>query len=79
MRGLQNALLFLMTTGSSGLFAYELAAHSGDLFDLHLPGWNEARCAERAVEFTTWTRIPPLDHLVHEGQEAVVYYSILLR
>jgi hypothetical protein len=79
VRGLQNALLLLVVTCASGLFAYEMTAHSAELFGTSLPGWFEAAHADRCVHFIAYTHIPPVDRLVHESCEAAVYYSSLLR
>ena len=79
---LRESLLILIVTATSaaasGLGLYELAAKSANLPGGPWPGWREAA---RADIFTPWrprTQLLPLDRLLHEGQEACLYYRELL-
>ena len=76
---LRKLLLFGFACCATGLLGYEIVARSGPWPGGPLPGWYEARLAERRTAFVPWTGLMPLDLLLHEGQEAAGYYSLLLR
>jgi hypothetical protein len=75
----QIAINYLLFISAIGLFNYEVVAKSQSITGLQLPGWLDARKAEAQVAYRPATEIPPLDTLIHEGREAVVFYSRLLR
>jgi len=64
---------------TTGLVHYEITARSDRLLGIILPGWWEAQLADRAVAYRDLTGIRPLDRLLHEGAEALVFYDDLLR
>ncbi len=65
-------------TVGSGLGLYELAAKSAHLPGGPWPGWREAARADVITPWRPRTRLLPLDRLLHEGQEACLYYRALL-
>ena len=75
----QIAVNYLLFISIVGLFNYEMIAKSQSTIGLLLPGWMDAQKAERQVAFMVTTDIAPIDILIHEGREAVVFYSRLLR
>jgi len=79
---LRQSLLILILTATcaagSGLGLYELAAKSAGLPGGPLPGWREAARADLITPWQPRTRLVPLDRLIHEGQEACLYYRELL-
>lgn len=75
----QKATRCLLWAAFVALGQYEIVAKSPQLLDCALPGWVEAVRAERSVKFRPWTGLPAMDHLIHEGHEARVYYERLLR
>ncbi|MFH2052086.1 MAG: hypothetical protein ABIK96_06425 [bacterium] len=60
------------------LGAYELVAKSPGVLGKPLPGWVDADRAESSTRWRRPTGILPLDKLLHEGQEALLYYGMLL-
>jgi len=76
---LRKTALLLLMIGMSGLCTYEIVAKSGSWPGGPLPGWYETRVVERRTQYIRWTGNLPLDVLIHEGHEAVTYYSFLLR
>ncbi len=78
MRRLLSATLYLGFVTLVGLAQYEITEHAHQRWDCRWPGW---QCAVHAELVTPWrpaSGIPLLDHLVHEGIEAAVYYRGLL-
>ena len=77
----EKLLIIALTAGSlyvGSLGLYELAAKSAHLPGGPFPGYYEA---ERAEELTGWdphTGLGLVDHLLHEEQEAGLYYRELL-
>jgi hypothetical protein len=78
MRKLLNGLLGLGSLLLAGLLNYELAAKSQQWLGRPLPGWQESCQVERATPVHRWTGLAPIDRLLHEGEEAVAYYDLLL-
>ncbi|MBU0741756.1 hypothetical protein KKG45_01020 [bacterium] len=79
MRSLQKSLFVLAMAATTGLFSYEIVCKSDAWLGGPLPGWFEAQDVERWTPFVRWTGSPPVDRLIHEGQEAAAYYSFFLR
>lgn len=79
MRTLQFLGLATVVTLATALVHYEITARSDRLLGVALPGWWEAQCADHAVAYRDLTGWRPLDRLLHEGAEAVVFYDDLLR
>ncbi len=79
MRSLQKFLLVLSMAVATGLLSYEIVSKSDTWLGDPLPGWYEAQTVERWTAYVPWTGSPPIDCLIHEGQEAATYYSLLLR
>jgi hypothetical protein len=71
-------ILAATSAAGSGLGLYELAAKSARLPGGPWPGWREAEQADMHIPWRPRTQFPPLDHLLHEGQEACLYYRTLL-
>ena len=79
MRSLQKMLFILVMSVAASLLSYEIACKSTAWPGGPLPGWHEAQIIERWTPYVRWTGSSPVDRLIHEGQEAVAYYSFLLR
>lgn len=79
MRSLSIIGLSTAMTLAAGLAHYEVTARSDRLLGIALPGWWEAQLADHAVAYRDLTGIRPLDRLLHEGAEALVFYDGLLR
>lgn len=79
---LRESLLILFVTATSaaasGLGLYEIAAKSANLPGGPWPGWREATRADVITPWRPRTQLLPLDRLLHEGQEACLYYRALL-
>jgi len=75
----QKVSRFLLWVAVVALGQYEVVAKSPQLMDEPLPGWVDANRAERSVAYRRWTGLPLMDHLIHEGLEARIYYERLLR
>ena len=75
---LRKAILVLVALLLGGLGNYEMVAKAPVWLGGPAPGWRAARRAERSVHYRPLTGIPPLDRLLHEGDEAAVYYASLL-
>lgn len=71
------ALLYTIYLACLGLGFYEITAKTPVWLVPDLPGRTVANHAERSVRWDRPTGILPLDKLVHEGREAVVYYRSL--
>ncbi len=68
---------FLLYTSFLALGFYEMTAKSPHLWGRPLPGWWASDQAEHTISWQQPTGIFPLDKLLHEGQEAVVFYALL--
>jgi hypothetical protein len=79
MRRLSALLAALAWLGLVSLLSYELVQKSPDSPLGPLPGHEVARRADLEVRFRASTGLPPLDRLLHEGQEAFVYYRTLIQ
>lgn len=79
MRRLSALLAALAWLGLVSLLGYELVQKSPDTPLGPLPGHEVARRADLQVRFRASTGLPPVDRLLHESQEAVVYYRTLIR
>lgn len=78
MRRLRLLALFLCYLAVLGLANYELTAKSPRLLGQPLPGWRECRQVERCVRMHRRTGLPLVDRLLHEGEEALQFYNLLL-
>jgi hypothetical protein len=58
---------------------YELTAKSHRLLDQPLPGWWKTQQVESLTAWNPSTGIHPLDKLIHEGEEAVRYYGLMIQ
>jgi hypothetical protein len=65
--------------GILSLGHYEMTAKSPSLLGKPLPGWWATDRAEKSTRWNPPTGILPLDKLLHEGEEAVRFYGILVR
>ncbi len=79
MRGLWKLMLVLCGCAASGLGSYEVVCKSDAWLGDPLPGWYEAQRIERWTPFVPRTGSPPVDRVIHEGEEAAAYYAYLLR
>lgn len=73
------AVLFLGYLLAVGLGFYEVTAKSPNLLAEPLPGWWATDRAEKTTRWNPPTGLFPLDKLLHEGEEAVRFYGILVR
>lgn len=78
MYHLRTVLLFLGCLGCLGLADYELVAKSPRLLGRQLPGGFAAAAAEHRTHMVHRTGWTPVDRLLHEGEEALLYYRLLL-
>ncbi len=78
MRRLFGTGLYLCFLTLVCLAQYELTEHTHRAWNCRWPGWEGAAYAERVTTWRARSGIPLLDHLVHEGTEAAVYYRWLL-
>ncbi|MEZ4387420.1 MAG: hypothetical protein R3D98_07530 [Candidatus Krumholzibacteriia bacterium] len=60
-----------------GLAGYELVQKSAGTALGPLPGYELASWADREVRYRATTGILPIDRLLHESQEACLYYHDL--
>jgi len=79
MHRLRIAILIVSAVAGGALVNYETVSKAPVLLGGKVPGWLSARRAQRAVSYRRLTGVPPLDHLLHEGDEAVFFYRDLLR
>ncbi len=56
---------------------YEMTAKSPNILGTQLPGWWASDKAERCTRWNPPTGVLPIDKLLHEGEEAVKFYSFL--
>lgn len=77
MRRVSGFVMLLCWLALCGLLAYELVQKSADSPLGPLPGYTEARTAERVVRYRAVTGLGMLDRLLHEGEEACCYYRDL--
>ena len=78
MYHLRTALLFLGYLGCLALTDYELVAKSPRLLGCQLPGGLAAATAEHCTCMVHRIGWWPADRLLHEGEEALLYYRLLL-
>ena len=77
MRRLAFAGLFLAYSGCMALGVYEVTAKSPALLGNPLPGWATTCRVEKSTPWKSATGISPLDRILHETQEACLFYSLL--
>lgn len=75
MRNLRSALIVVLTVLGGLLGLYEITAKSPALLGQPLPGWRKCCLAERRTPWRQPTGIPPLDSLLHESREALLFYG----
>lgn len=68
------ALLYTIYLACLGLGFYEFTAKTPSWLVADLPGRHVAVHAESSVQWDRPTGIFPLDKLVHEGREAMIFY-----
>jgi hypothetical protein len=78
MHQLRSVLLFLGYLGCLALTDYELVAKSPRLLGCQLPGGLAAATAEHNTRMMHRIGWRPADRLLHEGEEALLYYRLLL-
>ena len=74
----RSATAVVLAVAAGAVLNYELVAKAPLLLGGEAPGGWAARRAERSVRYRRLTGFPPLDHLLHEGDEAARYYAVLL-
>jgi hypothetical protein len=74
MRRLRQIVIVLSWLALVALSGYELVQKSPASPLGPLPGYEIARRADRTVRWRSATGIAPLDRLLHESQEACLYY-----
>ena len=65
--------------GCLGLGLYEITAKSPALLGAPAPGWWATVRAERTTRWNPPTGFLPLDKVLHESEEAIRFYRILVR
>ncbi|MFH1842552.1 MAG: hypothetical protein ABIF77_05045 [bacterium] len=78
MHKLRTISLFCVYLAILGLVNYELAAKSPQVLGFSLPGWQETRRAEHGTRMTHRIGWKPVDRLLHETEESLRYYRLLL-
>jgi len=78
MRRLSLILASLLWLGLVGLLGYEVIQKSPATPIGPLPGHVLAGRADRAIHYRATTGIKPVDRVLHEGQEALCYYRLLI-
>lgn len=78
MRQFSALLLILLYCLGVALGLYEVTAKAPDICGLKLPGWRAGQRAERLTAWRERTGFLPVDHLLHESEEAVRFYAYLL-
>jgi len=73
---LRAVLIILMTVFLGLMGLYEITAKSPRLLGRHLPGWSKSCRVERVTPWRQPTGIHPLDKILHEGQEALLFYGL---
>lgn len=68
------ALLYTIYLACLGLGFYEFTAKTPSWLVAELPGRSHAARAERSVRWDRPTGFLPLDKIVHEGREALIFY-----
>ena len=74
MLRLRNLTALVLWLASVGLLGYEVVQKSPRTFLGPLPGAAVAARADQAVDWRPLTGITPVDQLLHESQEACLYY-----
>lgn len=77
MRRIVAAGLWLAWCCVIALGQYELAAHAPGRLARLLPGREACRRAELLTRWNPRTGLPAVDHLLHEGEEALRFYGVL--
>lgn len=76
MRRVALMTLFLAYTGCAALGFYEVTAKSPFLFGAPSPGWIATCKVEQSTPWRPETGILPLDKILHEAQEACLFFGI---
>lgn len=76
MRQLAILASFLLYFTGSALGYYELTAKSPALLGAPLPGWDMTCRVENSTPWKQPTGILPVDKLLHETQEACLFYGL---
>ena len=77
MRRLAFTGLFLAYSGFIALGFYEITAKSPTLLGTPLPGWGTTCRVEQSTPWEPPTGILALDKILHETQEAYLFYGLL--
>ncbi|HOX25865.1 MAG TPA: hypothetical protein PLL30_10150 [Candidatus Krumholzibacteria bacterium] len=77
MQRLRTFVILLLCLAAGGLGSYELVQKSAQTPLGPLPGSDLATRADRSVHWRATTGIAPLDLVLHESQEACLYYRQL--
>ena len=77
MRRLAFSGLFLAYYSCAALGFYEVTAKSPGLLGPPLPGWGTTCRVEKSIRWNPPTGFLPLDKLLHETQEACLFYRLL--
>jgi hypothetical protein len=75
MRRLNTASICLLAVTLALMGLYELTAKSPRLMGQPLPGWHETQQVEKMTPWNPTTGFPPLDRILHEGEEALRFYG----
>jgi len=77
-RRLLGAALLTAWAAAAAVAHYEIASHSCDPWGRPWPGGTEAARADLVTPWSRVTGVLPIDRVLHEGREAVVFYRALL-
>lgn len=75
MQRVRNLLIVTSILAITGLVGYEIVQKSSASALGPLPGAHLANRADKAVKWDPPTGITPVDMILHESQEAALYYK----
>ena len=77
MRRLAFTGLYMAYISFVALGVYEITAKSPGLLGSPLPGWRTTCKVEKSTPWNPPTGLHPLDKVLHETQEAYLFYGLL--
>jgi len=77
MRLIKSTIFFTIILVSLVAGHYELTAKSPAWLGQALPGWQRTQMVEMITPWVARTGFSPLDRMLHEGEEALLFYHLL--
>lgn len=78
LKSLRNTVRITVWIALCALGQYEIVAKSHDLLGDPLPGFWDAKRVEQCTPYQPWTGFQFVDHVIHEGMEAAIFYEQIL-